>query len=260
VALLDMDVYSPSLLSYFDLSPRKWLNDYLSGDAESSEVLTKITPTRSKYGADSFAEGGELWIACSDSRKDAIYKVETGSGGGEVTAKRDSLRRFIRLRNDLTAELNFDHVLVDTSPGIRYWSINSLAIANTILLTLKAGDLDLMGTKNVAKELYGSLTQYGTKSCLLFNRVTGYCIPNHVLHQEMVEKGKSISLAEERRQEDSAELISKSLEMDIISSIPCYCDIQFKEREFLIALQNPKHPFAMQIEKLASSQVFQASA
>jgi hypothetical protein len=41
--------------------------------------------------------------------------------------------------------------------------------------------------------------------------------------------------------------------MDLISAIPCYCDIQFQKKEFLTVLQYPDHPFAKQLEQLATT-------
>jgi hypothetical protein len=38
--------------------------------------------------------------------------------------------------------------------------------------------------------------------------------------------------------------------MELISAIPCYCDIQFQKKEFLTVLQYPDHPFAKQLEQL----------
>ena len=54
----------------------------------------------------------------------------------------------------MTSELGADYIIVDTSPGIRFWSINSLAIADILLLTLKMSDLDIDGTRIVAEEIY----------------------------------------------------------------------------------------------------------
>ncbi len=38
--------------------------------------------------------------------------------------------------------------------------------------------------------------------------------------------------------------------MDVISTIPCYCDIQFDSKEYLTALQYPDHPFSLRINDL----------
>jgi len=40
-----------------------------------------------------------------------------------------------------------DYIIIDTSPGVRYWSINSLAIADLILLSLKMDSIDIEGKK-----------------------------------------------------------------------------------------------------------------
>jgi chromosome partitioning protein len=44
VFLLDLDVYAPSLQSYFDMDPKKWINDFLFEKAELKEVILDLTP------------------------------------------------------------------------------------------------------------------------------------------------------------------------------------------------------------------------
>jgi chromosome partitioning protein len=39
VCLLDLDVYAPSLQSYFEIKPQKWINDYLDSKAEGGEIM-----------------------------------------------------------------------------------------------------------------------------------------------------------------------------------------------------------------------------
>jgi hypothetical protein len=40
--------------------------------------------------------------------------------------------------------------------------------------------------------------------------------------------------------------------IDVMTSIPCYCDIQFAQKEFLTVLGYPDHPFSQQIHNLNS--------
>jgi chromosome partitioning protein len=44
-------------------------------------------------------------------------------------------------------------IIIDTSPGIRYWSINALALADTLFLTLKMDNLDIDETKKMADDI-----------------------------------------------------------------------------------------------------------
>jgi hypothetical protein len=57
--------------------------------------------------------------------------------------------------------------------------------------------------------------------------------------QHQAEESKSIS-----------SMLASQVKMDVISSIACYCDIQFTNKEFLTAIKYPDHPFAKQIERL----------
>ena len=248
VSLLDLDVYAPSLQAYFETSPDKWINDLLSEDAKVGDVMVDKTSIVKELSASSGNKVGKLWIGFSNPQKEEIYKLE--GGGKQTNTKIQLLRKFIRLREDLVSEFNSDYVIIDTSPGIRYWSINSLAIADTLFLTLKLGDLDIDGTKKMAGDMYGSFTKFGAKSYLLLNRVGGYCLPNTLIPPHLHEGGIALP------QYDVADLgrsLSSEVSMDLIAAIPCYCDIQFSRKEFLTVLQYPSHPFAKQLEQLATA-------
>ena len=257
VALLDLDVYAPSLLAYFQRQPRKWLNDYLLGEAEVEDVMTDVTDLLEDYCAkyDKLSHiKGKLWIGFCSVKKEDVYKIE----GSNPESSKAQLRRFIVLRDKLARDYDLDYIIIDTSPGIRYWSINALAVADVLFLTLKMGDIDLEGTKRLASEIYASLTKYGTKSFLLFNRVAGYCLPSHHEVSESGLEGKEISGEPARLPEPSAAWdmegeMSRETKMDVISAIPCYCDMQFSRKEFLTALQYPTHPFTKKMESLTEA-------
>ena len=74
---------------------------------------------------------GKLWVGFSNPQKKEIFKLEIA----DAETKRQAIRRFVQFREILTSELGADYIIVDTSPGIRFWSINSLAIADILLLT-----------------------------------------------------------------------------------------------------------------------------
>jgi len=252
VALLDLDVYAPSLHVYFEQSPRKWINNLLANESQLSDVMVDLTGSIKKLAA-SKDRMGKLWIGFSNPQKEEIYKLE-GNLGKAKDSKIQLLRKFIQLREDLISEYNCDYVVIDTSPGIRYWSINSLAVADAIFLTLKFGDLDIEGTKKMAADMYDSFTKFGAKSYLLLNRVAGYCIPNTLSAQAHVHEDMEIIPMPQSGEPDFGSALSKEVGMDLISAVPCYCDIQFSRKEFLTVLRYPHHPFAKQLEKLASSE------
>ena len=272
VFLLDLDVYAPSLQTYFnEEKPKKWINDFLFGNAEVDDILMDLTPTLDNYGNSNFSSSssskdkpnGKLMAGFSNSKREEIYKLE--SGGKQENSKMQLLRKFILLREQLLSSYDADYIIIDTSPGIRYWSINALAVADILFLTLKMDELDIEGTKTIAQEIYSSFTRHGTKSYLLLNRVAGYCTPHGMsLKNESMEEAASrnsmtniqnvgsstIQMPKEQDQSDIINMLSKELKMDVISSIPCYCDIQFNKREYLTVLEYPHHPFAEKINGL----------
>jgi MinD-like ATPase involved in chromosome partitioning or flagellar assembly len=251
VSLLDLDVYAPSLHAYFGKAPNKWLNDLLSEDAKVEDVMVDMTSVLKEYTVGTAKQVGKLWIGFSNPQKEEVYKLE--GGGKQTNPKIQLLRKFIQLREDLISEYDSDYILIDTSPGIRYWSINSLAIADTLFLTLKYDDLDIEGTKKMAKDIYGSFTKFGAKSYLLLNRVGGYCVPNTLILPHPNEKSEGAVIVPQLDEEDLGKTLSSDVSMDLISAIPCYCDIQFSRKEFLTVLQYPNHPFAKQLERLAAA-------
>jgi chromosome partitioning protein len=263
VALLDLDVYAPSLHSYFEYTPDKWINDLLLENSDLHDIMVDMTPTLTKYAAKASNEKlGKLLVGFSNPQKEEIYKLE----GSIKTANANIqlLRRFVQLREDLISDYESDYVILDTSPGIRYWSINSLAVADVLFLTLKYGDLDIEGTIKMAKDIYGSFTKFGSKSFLLLNRVAGYCVPRASAVSPLTAKYNnnkySIRQAPEQtpielgvigQEPSSNDYLFSQTRMDMIAAIPCYCDIQFEKKEFLTVLQYPEHPFAKQLEHIA---------
>ena len=245
--LLDLDVYAPSLQDYFQWQPKKSINDYLFENANVDEVIQDLTGVLNKFPSDSGEQPeskGKLLVGFSSTSKEEIYKLD--GAVRQEGSKIQLLRKFLMLREEIVSKYNADYIIIDTSPGIRYWSINSLAIADTILLSLKLDGIDLKGTRLLAKEIYESLTKLGTKSYLLLNRAAGYCLPPNMAG-ENTSSTQELCNTTVGNQSTVVSKLSEDIGMDTILSIPCYCDIQFDSNEFLTALRYPDHPFAAKI-------------
>jgi chromosome partitioning protein len=276
VFLLDLDVYAPSLQSYFDINPKRWINDFLNGTAEVGDIIMDVTPAIQEISPTNPPKkekakiSGKLWVGFSSPKKEEIYRLE--GGGKQESSKIQLLRRFILLREQLISLHDADYIIIDTSPGIRYWSINALAVADTLFLTLKMGDLDIEGTRKMAEEIYGSFTKFGARSYLVMNRVAGYCTPIHVTNIQEKEShsdhqsfgygplashsDRDTSVIVEQQKKEltiTTNALATEVRMDVISAISCYCDIQFTNKEFLTVIKYPNHPFAQKFEELAGT-------
>jgi cellulose biosynthesis protein BcsQ len=279
VCLLDLDIYAPSFQSYFEREPIVGINDFLNSNVEVDKAMIDYTsavenqkdnirdidssypyPTHSE-NEKKLRKKGKLWIGFSNMQKKGVFELENA----DSATKRDIIRRFIYLRERLISDFHADYIIIDTSPGMRFWSINSLAIADILLLTLKMGSLDVDGTRIAVNEIYKSFTKFGSKAYLLYNLIAGYCVPAAVASRtETVPTVESTSVPQEGKtllnkleqplnEVDFVKRLSSDLGIPAIISIPCYCDIQFSRREFFTVLRCPEHPFTKQIEGLVAA-------
>src|SRR5919108_3463523 len=176
VFLMDLDVYAPSLHTYFEMEPMKWLNDFLNGTAEIGEVLMDLTSTIiNTHDNNNNTVNGRLYVCFCNPDKDEVFKLDYT--GRQDSSRIELVRRLILLREEIISRYDADYIIIDTSPGIRYWSINALAVADTLFLTLKMDNLDIDGTRKMAGDIYSSFSKFGAKSYLVLNRVAGYCTP-----------------------------------------------------------------------------------
>jgi MinD-like ATPase involved in chromosome partitioning or flagellar assembly len=198
----------------------------LNGEAKISDVLVELG---SELGLD-----GKLLLGFSSPGKEDVRDIEIKH---EMKWQLAALRRFLSAKNQLFEEYKIDYLFLDTSPGIRYWSINTLATANTLLLIMKDNDVDVEGTKKMITDIYDSLTQFGSEYFIVLNKVPGASPMNEF----------NIGADEKTVEAD----LEKRMGTKILGSIPCFCDIQFSRHEFLFAVKRPDHPFSKKLVMLA---------
>jgi chromosome partitioning protein len=265
VVLLDLDLYSPSLHTYFKTTAKKSINDYLyssysnvqdiiadlsfavSYDKKTSD-LDKVDQfvTNNSYGLQKSMTGRFL-VGFSNSNMENLQRLDVSG----IDSQKHFFRKLVMFRDQIISKFNPDYIILDTSPGIRFWSLNALAISDIFFLTLKVGDIDINGTKIMIKEIYESFINSGTKSFLLWNKVSGYCVPV-VDSSKMIKAISDINIYNDDFDVFPQELsFADTLNLTNLASIPCYCDIQFKKREFLTSIFYPEHPFSHEIELLA---------
>lgn len=274
VTLLDLDVYAPSFSSYFNFyNPKSWINNFLEEKVSIHDILIDFSKVLNE-------DRGKLYVGFSNYHKDDIYRIDVNINQAQ-TSKLKILKNFIWLREEIIAKKNADYIIIDTSPGVRFWSINALSVSDIILLTLKSGELDFEGTKSMCEEIYWTFSKFGTTSYLLLNKVAGYCNPPPALHAQLMNSinkdndnndnnnnGRNVNgkdteslLNKSGIETDSSSsylssdrivnALSEDIRMDVLSQIPCYCDIQFNHKEYLTVLKNPNHPFSKDIQTIA---------
>jgi MinD-like ATPase involved in chromosome partitioning or flagellar assembly len=140
------------------------------------------------------------------------------------------------MRKELFQKYQLDYLFLDTSPGIRYWSVNTLAAADVIFVLMKDSDMDVEGTRRMINDIYDSLTRFGAKYYIILNKVPGAApttlLPDYKTWTEELER---------------------VVGAQIIGSIPCFCDIQFNRHEYLFSVKKPEHAFSKSLTILAEA-------
>ena len=191
VCLIDFDFRAPSLHLFFGRKGAKFVNELLEGKTNLEECLIDVSDTLSVMLASPKPE---------DIRKDLRRD------------DRDEMRileRLMRLNSELRG---FDYVILDTSPGLSYRSINALLVGDLILLVARADKLDLNGLKT----LLDVIEQIKTPKFVVLNRVIGD--------------------------------VNVDLNVPIAAKIPCSCDVSMDYPFFVERF--PQHEVSKSIERI----------
>ena len=226
VGLLDFDLYAPSLATYFRKKPSAYLNDLLSGEAEISDILVDLSSELEIKGA--------LLLGFSSPRSEDINEIEVRH---DTKWQFQALKRFLAGKRELFEKYHLDYLFLDTSPGVRYWSVNTLATADFLFLLMKDSDMDIEGTRKMINDIYDSLSRFGSKYYVILNKVPGASsttTPNTAAHEK-----------------DWISDLERVVGAQVIGSVPCFCDIQFNRHEFLFSINQPTHPFSIKLAALA---------
>jgi MinD-like ATPase involved in chromosome partitioning or flagellar assembly len=274
VGLLDGNFYAPSLYAYFDKTPDRWINDLFWRGAEVKDIMVDMTDVvdglvisaNSSYSnyakKKNDSSGGKLWVGFCNPKLEEIYNlhhiIEMNGRRQDVGAesvRMQILRKLVWMREELSENnFNFSYVIMDIGAGLTYWSINLTALSDIIFLTLNPREVNIEKTRKIVNEMYSSFTtKYGLKVYLILNRVERHC--NYIISYSD-NKTHGIFNVSELDELNFIKRISHDLSLDVLSTIPCYQDIDslgLGVKEFLSALKYPNHPFAREIELLASA-------
>jgi len=220
VCLIDLDLRAPSLDKTFGVEGRKfWINDFLDDRCEPSDILFDVSKGKKLKG--------KLFVALANPSMEAIR------GGIALDRKREmmALRRLLMLKDHLLKKLAMDHVILDTSPGLSYASINAVTAADLVLVVATWDASDLAGAQGLVSELYSMLDK---RTIVLMNK-----IPEQLFIDE----------ATKRRLTDQ---FTTTFKLPVVDLLPCYCEVLRQERSTIMALERPKHPFSRALVEVAN--------
>jgi len=221
VVLLDLDFRAPSLHAIFKVQDTDyWLNDYLNGVCEIQKVLVDLSQTYTKKG--------RLLVGFANPSTEAIREMTAKDRKWEMKA----LGRLLSLKPSLLSDIGLDYIILDTSPGLQYSSINAIVSADVVLVVSGMDISDIKGTQRMIDELYE-----------LFEKKTGL-IMNKVFADILLSKTQRSELANK---------LMNSYSLPMIEMIPCFCDVLRTGSSTIFATEEQEHPFVKTLDRVATT-------
>lgn len=219
VCLIDLDLRAPSLDKVFGADGRKfWVNDLLDGKCKPSDILFDVSKvTKSE---------GRLFVALANPSMRAIREAVARDKKEEMMA----LRRLLMLNEHLLEKMAMDYIILDTNPGMSYASINSIAVADLVLVIATWDASDLAGAQGMVSELYSMLEK---RAIVLINKMPEQLLIDKAMRKRLTDQFK------------------KAFKLPVVDLLPCYCEVLRQERSTIMALERPKHPFSRSLVEVA---------
>ncbi len=219
ICILDYDFRAPSLHVILKERPKKWINDYLNGKCSLKDILQNISE---KYNFK-----GELVAGFANPSSDALRDML----GKDRKWEMESLKRTIKAKRSILDDMGYDLLILDTSPGIQYSSINAVVGSDQVILVMKADEFDLEGTQELVRGVY---TPLGRKAILVINKIP------------LKEVGRDLT-------NQTVSRIGKTLNLKVLGVLPCDCLLMFEGGKRLIVVEDKDHPFSKVVEKVAEN-------
>jgi len=220
VALLDFDFRAPSLVTIFQAENmvRRWVNEYLDGQAKLEEVMVDVT--------NRLKTKGRLLVGFANPAMEAMREIVRKDRRWQMHA----LRRVIAMKQELVDKFGVDIIIIDTSPGIQYSSVNAVVSADVSVIVSTMDLLDLEGVQRMTNDLYDPFEK---KTVIIVNKAIPY--------EFVSDQRKGALLAR----------IKGKFTQPLMAVIPCYCDLLLASRVSLFVLDKPDHPFSQALKEVA---------
>ena len=222
-ALLDLDFSGPSICylvaSHPEIPSRMWINDFLEDKCTQKDFLYNYQQI--------FKLPAKLLIGLSNPEPSAITNILSKGRRWQMNA----LTKLMRLKEDLEKE-GIEFIVMDTSPGLRYESINAVLLSDIAFILLNIDNFDIHGTRYMVQGIYENLdkTMY-----IVLNKVPNRFVNDRVFMSDISKKLKSISP-----------------KIQLAGVIPCLPEVYVSLGKEIHTLTKPQCTFTRILERILS--------
>ncbi len=162
-----------------------------------------------------------MYVGLADPSIQAIRELSSKDRKWEMQA----LSRLLSLKTTLFDDLGFDYVILDTSPGLQYSSINAVFVSDVSFLVTSLERSDLLGTQIMIEDLYNCFKK---KTEIILNKV-----PSDFINSR------------------NSDVLPMFFEEPVEMAIPCFCNLLESDGEFFFASEDPDHAFSKSVYEIA---------
>jgi len=211
VCIIDLDFKAPSLHTIFNIPAHhkhvEFVNDVLNQTCEIGDIIHDISHR--------FATEGKLYVGFSNPQSNALVQMAAKGKKWQALA----LKQLLNCRKHLY-EMGVELILLDTTPGVEYSSINAIAAANYTIIVLKPDRTGIEGSTEIIRNVYKELNMDGG---LIINQ----CVDDK-----------------------DGEMDFSKIGLPLLEHIRCNCDISCTTE--LVSYTRPDHDFSIAIERIAT--------
>jgi len=209
VCLLDMDLKSPSTFNGMFPPSSEWINDIFDYKKNIRQVIVD--------GSKSIASEARFYVGYSNPEISAIREFSSKDRKWQS----DALKALIQSKKDLHKE-GFDVVIMDTSPGVDFTSVNVVASSDYVLMVVKPNEYCLT---NIKQAIDGIYTPLGKKCGI---------VENMCLDEQSLQMGEKYGVP-------------------VLTSIPCMCEVSAHGLSKIFTVEKSSHPFSSAMDRLKNS-------
>ncbi|MFW9995774.1 MAG: MinD/ParA family protein [Candidatus Odinarchaeota archaeon] len=159
VLFIEADTQAPTLERVFNVTPEYYWKDFFDG----KNITDLIYPGNESFGFDLILSKYE----------NVLDRIKRAKDSNKTVSPKKSIRDLQRLQMQKKWLNNYDHVILDTSPGYYHTLVNLISISNDLII-VSTPDVDALSTIiDMYKLFYKYIEEWKKRIIFVQNKVPG---------------------------------------------------------------------------------------
>lgn len=226
VIVIDYDFRAPTLVHKFkpNINKIRFLNEFLEGKYSIDDMIFDQT----KFLENGDGQGDFLFtVAYASPKSRDMQEMQMKTRQWQQKALTILMGGLLHIKSE------YDIIIIDSSPGITYDSLNAMSSSDAVILVATPDLVDIQGTVDMSSEIYPSLVKFGAQPALVLNKIPWE--GNNKLYET-----KAI-----------IDKLKTEADLPVISQCACYCDSSLIHNAILVK-EHQNHDLIKNIKEIVA--------